>query len=490
MIQIDDPDPGTFADHSGAGLTVPLDLLEVLVSFLGSQSLPGSFQITVGDFAHVAFRVIIVIQKGALALIQEISLGGICCTPAHHNSFGEHSQTDFVPAEALGNDVDPHFLQQFHTGKQYCLSGRIAGGIHAGKLRLKAVLLHNAVTVSVCPTGIPKKLLCIIHIGFDLHIRIVPGHTVVFGVSRGCIAVQRNICNQTAVNGIGDCLPDFDVAGNVVANGCAILSYLAFRRKHRQGETTAVGGGNSFNVITVYLVHCQGRRGDGCIYLSCLDSCQSCIFPHEDNDHIPDGRNFAVVIFVGFQNQLLLAAPLHELVRARGDRRVRAISFGISMFGNHTNRSQGIQKPECGGVESNHHGEIIFRNSAVHKGQIHRTHGGLCRFQCEGHILCSDLLAISEIGILTDFEGPHQAVLGQAIICRQIIDKSHVRIIANQGTLQDGSIAMAPALGRIQGSRLISNGNNDCVSDFFRCCFCNRCVFCSAGCQTDYRDHH
>ena len=490
MIQIDDPDPGALPDHSCTGFAVPLNLPEILISFFRGQCLPGSFQITIGNFAHVAFGIVVVIQQCALALVQEIGFRGVRGTPAHHDGFGEHFQADFIPAETLGNDVDTHFLQQFHAGQQNCLPGRIPGGIHAGELRLKAVLFHNAVTVSVCPTSFTEKLLCVVYIGFDLHSGVVPGHTVVFRVRRGCIAVQCHIRNQTTVNGIGDCLADFHVAGNVVTNGCSVLSYLTFCGKHGKGESAAVGSGNSFNVIAVNLVHSQGRRGDGCIYLSCLDSSQSGVFAHEDDDHILNGRNFAIIVFIGFQNQLFLAAPLHELIRAGSNSRVRSVIFGIGMFGNHTDRSQGIQEPEGGRVQRDDHGKIIFRHGTVHKSQINRTHGGLCRFQCEGHILCRDLLTVGEVSILPDFEGPHQAVLGQAIVGSQIIDKRHVRIVSDQGTLHNGSVSMAPALGGIQSCGLIANGNNDCVSDFFRCCFCNRCFFCSAGCQTDYHDHH
>ena len=194
--------------------------------------------------------------------------------PAHHDRFREHPQANLIPAEALGNNVDAHFLQKFHTGKQYCLPGRIPGGIHAGKLRLKTILFHNTVTVSICPTSVGQKLLCVIHIGLNFHSRIVPGHAVVFRERGSCVAVQCHIRNDLAVNGIGDGLADFYVAGNVVADGCAVLSHLTFGRKHGQGESPAVSSSNSFNVIAIYLVHCQGCGGNGCIYLSCLDSCQ------------------------------------------------------------------------------------------------------------------------------------------------------------------------------------------------------------------------
>ena len=69
MIQIDDPDPGTLPDHGCTGFTIPLNLPEILISFFRCQSLAGSFQITVGDFAHVAFGIVVVIQQRALALV-------------------------------------------------------------------------------------------------------------------------------------------------------------------------------------------------------------------------------------------------------------------------------------------------------------------------------------------------------------------------------------------------------------------------------------
>ena len=143
------------------------------------------------------------------------------------------------------------------------------------------------------------------------------------------------------------------------------------------------------------------------------------------------------------------------------------------MFGNHTDRSQGIQEPEGRRIQRNHHSEIIFRNSAFHKGQVNGTHGSLGCFQCEGYIFCRDLLTIGKIGILPDFEGPHQAVFRQAVVCSQIIDESHVRIITNQGALHNGSIAMAPTFGGIQSCGFISDGNNDCIFDFSKCCFCH-----------------
>ena len=98
MIQIDDPDPGALPDHSRTGFSVPLNLLEIFVSFFRGQCLPGIFQICIGNLTHVAFRIIVIIQQSALALIQEIGLRGVCGTPSHHDRLREHPQTDLIPA--------------------------------------------------------------------------------------------------------------------------------------------------------------------------------------------------------------------------------------------------------------------------------------------------------------------------------------------------------------------------------------------------------
>ena len=160
------------------------------------------------------------------------------------------------------------------------------------------------------------------------------------------------------------------------------------------------------------------------------------------------------------------------------------------MFGNHTHRSQGIQEPEGRRIQRDHYGEIVRCNSTVHKGQVNGPHGSLGCFQCEGDILCRDLLAIGKISILPNFESPHQAVLRQAIVCSQIVDERHVRIVTNQGALHNRGIAMAPAFGGIQSSRFIANGNNDGISNFRRCCFCNRFFFCPAGYQTQNHNQY
>ena len=217
-------------------------------------------------------------------------------------------------------------------------------------------------------------------------------------------------------------------------------------------------------MVAVNLIDCQGCRGNGCIHLACLDRCQSGILAHENYNHILNGRNFAVVVLVGFHDDLLLAAPLHKLIGAGSNSGICAVSIRISMLGNNAHRRQGIQKPEGRRVQGDHNREIVGGNSAVHEGQVNGSHSSLGSLQGKSYVVGIDLLTVGEISILTDLEGPDQAVFRQGVVGSQIVDKIHVSIVANQGALHNGSIAVAPAVGGIQGGGFVTDGNHNGIS--------------------------
>ena len=60
-------------------------------------------------------------------------------------------------------------------------------------------------------------------------------------------------------------------------------------------------------------------------------------------------------------------------------------------------------------------------------------------------------------------EGPDQPVLGEGVVGGQIVFKGQVSGVPDQGALDDGGVAVPPALGRVQGLRLGADGDDHAV---------------------------
>ena len=144
------------------------------------------------------------------------------------------------------------------------------------------------------------------------------------------------------------------------------------------------------------------------------------------------------------------------------------------MLGDDTNGSQCVQKNGSGLRQGNHQGGIVLGNCAFHVGQVDAALCSLGGFQCEGNVRCGDLFSVSEVSIVTEGEGPDKAIVGQRIGSSQIIFEGQVSLVLDQSALDNGRITVAPAFGGIQRIRFATNGNNDCISGFRRCCFCDR----------------
>lgn len=172
-----------------------------------------------------------------------------------------------------------------------------------------------AVSVGVGPTGVGQELLGVGNVGFDHHLRVVPGHAVVFRIAGGGKAVEGRLSHLLPVYGIGHGLSDLQAAGDVVADGVTVLGGLPGVRLHRQGDAPVIHGGDGLHGIARHLGGGQGGGGEGHIHLTGLDGGQGGVLVLEDDGDLPDGRNLSVVVLVGLQNQLLLLVPLDKLVR-------------------------------------------------------------------------------------------------------------------------------------------------------------------------------
>ena len=85
------------------------------------------------------------------------------------------------------------------------------------------------------------------------------------------------------------------------------------------------------------------KRGGriGHIHLPRLNSRKRGILRHKNNSYIFDGRNAAVIIFVGGKQDLFLGSPLHKPVGPGSDR-LDTVVFIVGVFRDNAHGSQGI----------------------------------------------------------------------------------------------------------------------------------------------------
>ena len=128
----------------------------------------------------IPLRIIKILLKRTVAVIQAITLIGICRTPAHHDSIRKHALAQVIPARSLHSDADSNLFHLLRSRQRNCLTNGIAAGIQHCKCRCNAIFLHNAIIVRIHPSGICKQLFRIIHIGLNHHFRIIPRHSIIF----------------------------------------------------------------------------------------------------------------------------------------------------------------------------------------------------------------------------------------------------------------------------------------------------------------------
>ena len=462
VVDVDDPHPGALPLHGGAGLAVPLGQLPVPVGVLHRQSFHGGGEVPVGYLGHVPLGVVVVVLQGALAVVEAVALIGVGGAPAHHHRVGEHPLGQIVPAGALHDDVDadgPHLLRGGHGHR---LAHAVAAGVEADELRLQPVPLHDAVPVGVGPAGVGQELLGVVHVGLDGHLRIVPGHAVVLGVAGGGVAVHRRLRHLLAVDGVGDGLADLQVAGHVVADGIPALRHLPRVGQHRQGEAPVVHGGDVLDPVPLHLGGGQGGGGEGHVHLPRPGGGQGRVLVHEDDGHPLHGRDLAVVVLIGLQDQLLLGVPLDELEGAGADG-VGPVVRAVGVLRDDAHGGDGVQEGGGGPGEGEDHGGVVRGLHRLQKGQVHGGLGGLGGLKGEDHVGGGHRLAVGEEGVVPEGEGPGQAVFGQVVAGGQVVGEGHVVVVLHQGALDDGGVAMAPALAGVQGLRLRGDGDDDAV---------------------------
>ena len=392
-------------------------------------------------------------------MIQAIALIGVGGAPAHEYGVGKHALGDVIPAGALHVHLDANGPELLCRRHGHSLTDGVAAAIQAGELRFEPVLFHDAVSVGVGPASVCQELLGIFHIGFQSHLRVVPGHAVIFGVAGRAEAVEGGGCHLLPVDGVGHGLADFQVAGDVVANGLARLCGFAGVRLHRQGEAPVIHGSHSFYGIARHLGGGQGGGGEGNVHLSRPHGCQGGILILEDDGHLPDGRRLAVIVVVGFQNELLLLVPLDELVGA-GPHRIGSIVRTIGVFRHDAHGGNGVEEGRGGFAKGEYHRGAVYSRRLFQKGEVQGGLAGLCGAEGKGHVLGGKGLPIGKEHIVPNGEGPGEAVAGQGVARCQVVDKLHVIVIFHQGALDQGGGAVAPALAGVQSVWFAGDGDD------------------------------
>ena len=152
------------------------------------------------------------------------------------------------------------------------------------------------------------------------------------------------------------------------------------------------------------------------------------------------------------------------------------------MLGYDAQRGHGVKEHGGGLGEGNHNRGVISGLRLLQEGQIHRGLRSLGSLQRKHHIGGRHRLAIGELRVIAQFEGPDQATFIQRVFRSQIIGKAHIGIILNQGALHQRNSSMAPTLAGIQRGGLNGDGNDHLVGVCFRG-GCILLVICTTACE-------
>ena len=179
----------------------------------------------------------------------------------------------------------------------------------------------DTIAIGVHPAGIGEQLLCICQIVFNLTLGIIPGHAVILGVSRNTIAVKSLFTNSLTVNTIGESFTTGDVAGEIIANGIAVFVFFILSGSIRHCNTKVVDSFFLQQIVAVYrIVSGHNGGGQGNINLAGLNRHQTgVLIGHLDEHHPADSGSGAVVMFIGFEDKLLIHIVLNQLVGAGGN---------------------------------------------------------------------------------------------------------------------------------------------------------------------------
>ena len=461
VAHVSEPQPGRVALRGHARLPVPLGLLPQRPGVLDS----------VGGQRLVEIRVHLVVLvagvvHGALGAVELVDVGRRVRAPAPHDGVAELVGIQVVPATASGRHADAHLAELVGERVRHGLADRVARGIVEVEGAGKAVARVDPV-VTELPAGTLEKRAGAVGRIVAAHVLARPRKAVADAVGHRPVAAQHVVDDRLAVDREVHCLPDLEVAGDVVAGGIRVGAVLALGARGHDGKLHAarVDGVVGLQRVALYLLVGEGRRGVGHVHLAGLRRREGRVLLHEHDDHALDLGLLAVVGGARIEDDLLTAVPLGEHVSPGADG-LLAVIGAVCVLGHDAHDGKGVQKRVVGLGELDDQRGVVGRGGVLDHGEVGlRVLRAADRVQREGGVGGAHGLAVGELGVVAQLEGPGELIVGALVGRREVALETHLLGRVDEGGLDEGLVdvlAAAPGHARVEaGVGLVGRAHGD-----------------------------